>query len=106
MLFRSLVRLTVLETTAREIRCRVENDGVMKDKKGVNVPGVSLSMPYMSQRDREDILFGIRRASISLPPALSVPPPMSGRSGTFWIRTTPRSASLPRSKIRKVSATW
>ena len=54
-----LVRLTVLETTAREIRCRVENDGVMKDKKGVNVPGVSLSMPYMSQRDREDILFGI-----------------------------------------------
>ena len=56
-----LVRLTVLETTEREIRCRVENDGVMKDKKGVNVPGVSLSMPYMSQRDREDILFGIRQ---------------------------------------------
>ena len=56
-----LVRLTVLETTAREIRCRAENDGVMKDKKGVNVPGVSLSMPYMSQRDREDILFGIRQ---------------------------------------------
>lgn len=56
-----LVRLTVLGTTEREIRCRVENDGVMKDKKGVNVPGVSLSMPYMNQRDREDILFGIRR---------------------------------------------
>ena len=56
-----LVRLTVLETTEREIRCRVENDGVMKDKKGVNVPGVSLSMPYMNQRDREDILFGIRQ---------------------------------------------
>ncbi len=56
-----LVRLTVLETTARTIRCRVENDGVMKDKKGVNVPGVRLSMPYMSQRDREDILFGIEQ---------------------------------------------
>ena len=56
-----LVRLTVLETTAREIRCRVENDGVMKDKKGVNVPGVSLSMPYMSQRDREDLLFGVEQ---------------------------------------------
>ena len=56
-----LVRLTVLETTEWEIRCRVENDGVMKDKKGVNVPGVSLSMPYMNQRDREDILFGIRQ---------------------------------------------
>ena len=53
-----LVRLTVLETTATDIRCRGENDGVMKDKKGVNVPGVRLNMPYMSQRDRDDILFG------------------------------------------------
>lgn len=56
-----LVRLTVLETTARDIRCRVENDGVIKDNKGVNVPGVVLSMPYMSQRDRDDILFGIEQ---------------------------------------------
>ena len=55
-----LVRLTVLETTTSSIRCRVENDGVMKNKKGVNVPDVSLSMPYMSQRDRDDILFGVQ----------------------------------------------
>ena len=53
-----LVRLTVLETTASAIRCRVENDGVMKNNKGVNIPNVRLSMPYMNQRDREDILFG------------------------------------------------
>ena len=56
-----LVRLTVLETTATEIRCRVENDGVMKNNKGVNVPGVRLNMPYMSQRDRDDILFGVEQ---------------------------------------------
>lgn len=55
-----LVRLTVLETSSRDIRCRVENDGVMKNNKGVNVPGVRLSMPFVSQRDREDLLFGIR----------------------------------------------
>lgn len=53
------MRLTVLETTAREIRCRVENSGEMKTKKGVNVPGVSLSMPYMSQQDKDDLLFGV-----------------------------------------------
>ena len=53
-----LVRLTVLDTTATAIRCRVENDGVIKNRKGVNIPGVRLSLPYMSQRDREDILFG------------------------------------------------
>ena len=56
-----LVRLTVLETTAADVRCRVENDGAMKNNKGVNVPGIRLSMPYMSQRDREDILFGIEQ---------------------------------------------
>ena len=53
-----LVRLTVLETTDTDIRCRVENDGDMKNHKGVNVPSVRLNMPYMSQQDREDILFG------------------------------------------------
>lgn len=56
-----LVRLSVLETTASSIRCRVENDGVMKNNKGVNVPNVRLSMPYMSQRDRDDILFGVEQ---------------------------------------------
>ena len=56
-----LVRLTVLDTTATEIRCRVENDGKMKNKKGVNIPDVSLSLPYMSQRDRDDILFGAQQ---------------------------------------------
>ena len=55
-----LVRMTVLETTATTIRCKVLNSGVMKNNKGVNIPGVRLSMPYVSQRDREDILFGIQ----------------------------------------------
>ena len=55
-----LVRMTVLDTTDTDIRCHVENNGIMKNNKGVNIPGVRLSMPYVSQRDREDILFGIR----------------------------------------------
>ena len=53
-----LVRLTVLETSETVIRCRVEKDGNMKNHKGVNVPGVRLNMPYMSQQDRDDLLFG------------------------------------------------
>ena len=56
-----LVRLTVLQTDSSNIRCRVENDGTMKNNKGVNVPNVRLSMPYMSQRDRDDILFGVEQ---------------------------------------------
>lgn len=53
-----LIRLTVLEIKNGDIRCRVENNGPIKNHKGVNVPGVRLSMPYLSQQDKEDILFG------------------------------------------------
>lgn len=56
-----LVRMMVLDTTETTIRCRVLNDGIMKNNKGVNIPGIRLSMPYVSQRDREDILFGIEQ---------------------------------------------
>ena len=55
------VRLTVLGTTEKEIRCRIDNVGVMKDRKGVNVPNVRRAIPYMSKRDREDILFGVEQ---------------------------------------------
>ena len=56
-----LVRMTVLETTDTTIKCRVLNDGIMKNNKGVNIPDIRLSMPYVSPRDREDILFGIEQ---------------------------------------------
>lgn len=53
-----LIRLTVLEVSGGDIRCRVENGGIIKNHKGVNVPGVRLSMPYLDAQDRADILFG------------------------------------------------
>ena len=61
MLDDGLIGLTIDAIEGGDIRCTVENDGVIKSKKGVNVPGVHLSMPYMSQRDRNDILFGIQQ---------------------------------------------
>ena len=60
MLDDGLIRMTALEVTDTDIVCRVENGGPIKDKKGVNVPGVHLSMPYMSAQDRADVLFGIQ----------------------------------------------
>lgn len=42
-----------------EIHCCVLNDGVLKNKKGVNVPGVSVKLPGITDKDREDIIFGI-----------------------------------------------
>lgn len=59
MLDDGLIQLSIQEVTSTDIVCTVVNGGKIKNKKGVNVPGVHLSMPYMSQRDKEDILFGI-----------------------------------------------
>ena len=42
-----------------DIRCLVVNGGKVSDRKGVNVPGVHLSLPFLSEKDREDLLFGI-----------------------------------------------
>ena len=59
MLDDGLIGLRIENVTDTDITCTVENDGIIKNKKGVNVPGVHLSMPYMSPRDRSDLLFGI-----------------------------------------------
>ncbi len=55
-----LVELEVTGKTETDIITRVVSGGAMSDRKGVNVPGVRFSMPYISERDRDDILFGIR----------------------------------------------
>ena len=60
MLDDGLISMKVLERTETDITCLVQNGGPIKDRKGVNVPGVHLSMPYMSNRDRKDLLFGIQ----------------------------------------------
>ncbi|MGN0311306.1 MAG: pyruvate kinase [Lachnospiraceae bacterium] len=54
-----LVELLVKNVTEQDIVCEVKNDGVLSNKKGVNVPNVELNMPYISSKDREDILFAI-----------------------------------------------
>lgn len=56
-----LIRMTVEEVTDTDIVCVVANGGPVKNHKGVNVPGVHLTMPYMSPQDREDLLFGIEQ---------------------------------------------
>ncbi len=42
-----------------DIVCRVLNGGIVSNKKGVNVPNVELSMPYISEKDYSDIVFGV-----------------------------------------------
>ena len=61
MLDDGLIKLRITNVTDTDLTCEVLNSGKIKNKKGVNVPGVHLSMPYLSQRDRDDIIFGVQQ---------------------------------------------
>ena len=56
-----LISMKVQAVTDTDIICVVENGGPVSNHKGVNVPNVALSMPYVSEKDREDIIFGIEQ---------------------------------------------
>ncbi|MBQ8598616.1 MAG: pyruvate kinase [Oscillospiraceae bacterium] len=55
-----LIELRVESVKAPEIVCTIINGGDVSNRKGINVPNVSLSMPYISEKDRDDILYGIQ----------------------------------------------
>jgi len=54
------MRLTVIEKGKDEFTCVVNNFGVIKSRKGVNVPNVKLTMPFISAKDDEDIRFACK----------------------------------------------
>jgi pyruvate kinase len=56
-----LIGLTVVDIRGTEIECRIVNGGTLKSKKGVNVPGVSVSLPGITEKDAADIVFGIQQ---------------------------------------------
>ena len=59
-----LLELKVTEIDRKEsgddIRCKVIHGGMLKPNKSCNFPGIHLSMPYLSERDKSDLLFGIK----------------------------------------------
>ena len=56
-----LIEMQVEAIEGKDIVCRVVNGGIVSNYKGVNVPDVHLSLPYVSEKDRNDILFGIAK---------------------------------------------
>jgi len=55
-----LIEMSVEKVTDKEIVCKVLNGGFVSNKKGVNVPGAHLSMPFISEADYNDIVFGVK----------------------------------------------
>lgn len=54
-----LIELSVESVHGNDIVCRVLNGGKVSDNKGINVPNVRLSIPFLSERDKSDIKFGV-----------------------------------------------
>lgn len=55
-----LIALEVQSVKDKDIICTVTDGGLVTDKKGVNVPNVSLALPYLSEKDMQDLKFGAK----------------------------------------------
>ncbi|HEY8419724.1 MAG TPA: pyruvate kinase [Clostridia bacterium] len=56
-----LIELKVLSVTKTEIVCAVVEGGVLSNNKSINIPNCHIEMPYLSKKDEEDLLFGIKQ---------------------------------------------
>lgn len=54
-----LLQFKVLSSTEREVTTEVVYGGILKSNKGINLPGVAVSAPSLTEKDKEDLLFGI-----------------------------------------------
>ncbi len=54
-----MIHLEVIAVEGRLVRCRVIHGGLLTSRKGVNLPGVKVSSPALTEKDREDLEFGI-----------------------------------------------
>ena len=56
-----LIELKVQKVVGEDIVCEIINGGPISNHKGINVPDIHLSLPYLSERDKNDIVFGINQ---------------------------------------------
>ena len=57
LLENGLMKIEVIEKTNDYLNCKIINGGILGNKKSLSVPGVNLSIPFMSEQDRKDIEF-------------------------------------------------
>lgn len=56
-----LIGLKVIDIQGSDVVCEVQNNGELGEHKGVNLPCTHISMPFLSEKDKGDLLFGIKR---------------------------------------------
>ncbi|GKU81548.1 pyruvate kinase [Niallia sp. NCCP-28] len=55
------LEVTKIDASAKELHTKILNSGTLKNKKGVNVPGVSVNLPGITEKDANDIRFGVEQ---------------------------------------------
>ena len=56
-----LIELRVTSLTQKDVVCKVINGGTVSSHKGINIPNVKLSLPFISEQDKKDIAFGVEQ---------------------------------------------
>ena len=81
-----LVALKVDRIEGQDIHCTVENGGTLSANKSINIPGVKIHLPALTEKDVSDIKFGVEHDFdfTSSPPPLSAGPPTSRQSARCW----------------------
>lgn len=101
-----LIGLRVEKVNAPEIVCTVVNGGELGEKKGVNVPNVSINLPNLTEKDKGDLLLVLNRILILLQLPLSgMQRQLTKSVSSLWQTEESILISLPRSKMRRVCRT-
>jgi len=56
-----LISLSVIEKQGGNVRCKINNGGSLGARKGVNLPGVKITLPALTEKDKQDLLFGCQQ---------------------------------------------
>jgi pyruvate kinase len=81
------IRLVVVEVAGDEVQTRVEEGGPLGEQKGINLPGIAVSAPALTDKDRQDLRFGLRELDVDYVALSFIRTPEEVREGQDLVRS-------------------